>query len=55
MLAGQVSFALAFAYGSPHCSMKSPPLVLSRWHWLSFQKLAEARWMKELTVHVAWS
>jgi len=24
-----------------------------RWHWLAFQKSAEARWMNELTVQVA--
>ena len=44
----------ALAVGSPHCSMKRPSLLDIRWHWLLFQKLSEARWTNELTVHVAF-
>ena len=29
-------------------------MVESRWHWVSFQKLSDARWTNELTVHVAF-
>ena len=50
----QDSFCDALAVGSPHCSMKRPSLFDIRWHWVLFQKLSEARWANELTVHVAF-
>src|SRR5215469_7877860 len=52
LVCAQVSLSAAFANGSPHCRTKIP-LVVTRWHWLAFQKSAEARWTNEFTVQVA--